>query len=32
MTERLSLSLNSCPLEAQNARVFGNRAFAEVVS
>ena len=32
MTEQLSLSLNSCPLEAQNASVFGNRAFAEVVS
>ena len=31
MTERLSLSLNSCPLEPQNESVFGNRGFAEVV-
>ena len=32
MTEQLSLSLNSCPLEPQNESLCGNQVFAEIVS
>ena len=31
LTERLSLSLNSCPLEPQNESICGNQVFAEIV-